>query len=74
MRIRQLFTAAASAAILGLAAAGSPAIANDNDGQSERSFYDVQTGETVTLAEAPTGSSIEVAPLPEHVQEVLAVH
>ena len=83
MTIRQRLTTAALLGLFGLAAALPGASAIADDVQWDKTFYDVETGETVGLtesgatgddsAESNDATPLEEATLPRHIIETMEI-
>ncbi len=73
MTIRQKLTTAALLGLFGLAAALPGASAIADDVQWDKTFYDVETGETVDLTESGGGTPLEDAALPQHIIEEMEI-
>ncbi len=74
MTIRQRLTTAALLGLFGLAAVLPGASAIADDVQWDKTFYDVETGETVDLTESGGGTPLEEATLPRHIIEEMEIH
>ena len=73
MTIRQKLSTTALLGLFGLAAVLPGASAIADDVQWDKTFYDVETGETVDLTEDAGGTPIEEATLPQHIIETMEI-